>query len=314
MASSSSSVNRRNTRLRREYLYRKSLEGKERAEYEKKLKIKEAIREGKPVPTELRHETAALQNRIALDDPEATDLKTHIDDEYANAGVVDPKILLTTSRDPSVRLIQFVKEFRLCVPNSQRINRGNTQIRELVAAARGHDCTDVVIVHEHRGQPDGMIVSHLPYGPTAYFGLVNVVLRHDITRAKAGPAGTGTGADLNAGADLKNVSEEYPHLIFDAFDTALGQRLRNILRFIFPVPKPDSKRVMTFANRNDFISFRHHTFQKSANKKDVAITEVGPRFEMRLYQIKLGTVDQPEADNEWVLRPFMNSAKKRKLL
>jgi U3 small nucleolar ribonucleoprotein protein IMP4 len=35
---------RRNARLRREYLYRKSLEGKEREAYEKKRKIREALR------------------------------------------------------------------------------------------------------------------------------------------------------------------------------------------------------------------------------------------------------------------------------
>jgi hypothetical protein len=34
---------RRNVRLRREYLYRKSLEGKERLLYEKKRKIREAL-------------------------------------------------------------------------------------------------------------------------------------------------------------------------------------------------------------------------------------------------------------------------------
>lgn len=34
---------RRSTRLRREYLYRKSLEGKERSLYEKKRKIKQAL-------------------------------------------------------------------------------------------------------------------------------------------------------------------------------------------------------------------------------------------------------------------------------
>jgi U3 small nucleolar ribonucleoprotein protein IMP4 len=38
---------RRNVRLRREYLYRKSLEGKEKAIYDRKQKVKEAIREGK---------------------------------------------------------------------------------------------------------------------------------------------------------------------------------------------------------------------------------------------------------------------------
>ena len=37
------SMIRRNARLRREYLYRKSLEGKERTEYERKRKIREAL-------------------------------------------------------------------------------------------------------------------------------------------------------------------------------------------------------------------------------------------------------------------------------
>lgn len=35
--------------------------------------------------------------------------RTHIDDEYANATERDPKILLTTSRNPSAPLTQFVK-------------------------------------------------------------------------------------------------------------------------------------------------------------------------------------------------------------
>jgi len=78
------------------------------------------------------------------------ELKTHIDDEYARMGVQDPRILLTTSRDPSSRLTQFLKELRLVFPNSQRINRGNAVIKELIEAARTNDFSDVVIVHEVR--------------------------------------------------------------------------------------------------------------------------------------------------------------------
>ena len=59
---------RRNTRLRREYLYRKSLEGKERQHYEKKRRVREALEEGKPIPTELRNEEQALRREIDLDD------------------------------------------------------------------------------------------------------------------------------------------------------------------------------------------------------------------------------------------------------
>ena len=34
---------------------------------------------------------------------------THMDDEYAWAGVEDPKIVVTTSHNPSSRLKQFAK-------------------------------------------------------------------------------------------------------------------------------------------------------------------------------------------------------------
>lgn len=48
-------------------------------------------------------------------------------------------------------------------------------ISEIIETCRAHDFTDVVLVHEHRGVPDGLIICHLPFGPTAYFGLLNVV-------------------------------------------------------------------------------------------------------------------------------------------
>lgn len=86
---------------------------------------------------------------------------------------------------------------------------------------------------------DAMIVSHFPHGPTVYFTLNNVSLRHDINSYKS-----------------STVSEQYPHLIFENFSSKLGERVRDVLKFLFPVPKEDSKRVMTFANENDFISFR----------------------------------------------------------
>ncbi|XP_024529370.1 U3 small nucleolar ribonucleoprotein protein IMP4 [Selaginella moellendorffii] len=289
---------RRNARLRREYLYRKSLEGKEREVYEKKRKIKQALQEGKPLPTELRNDEASLRQEIDLEDDNTAEPTTHVDDEYAYAGEVDPKILLTTSRDPSSRLTQFVKELKIVFPNAQRMNRGGQVIAEIVESCRAHDFTDIIMVHEHRGEPDGLIVCHLPYGPTAYFGLMNVVTRHDIKDKK----GLGT------------MSEAYPHLILNNFNTKLGMRTSNILKYLFPVPKPDSKRLITFANQQDYISFRHHVYEKQGGVKSIELKEVGPRFELRLYQIKLGTVDQTEAQNEWVIRPYMNSSRKRAAL
>eukprot|EP00510_Aplanochytrium_minuta_P000240 CAMPEP_0184019710 /NCGR_PEP_ID=MMETSP0954-20121128/8914_1 /TAXON_ID=627963 /ORGANISM="Aplanochytrium sp, Strain PBS07" /LENGTH=285 /DNA_ID=CAMNT_0026301429 /DNA_START=102 /DNA_END=956 /DNA_ORIENTATION=- len=282
---------RRHTRLRREYLYRKSLEGKEKAAYEKKKLIKQAIEEGKPIPTELRGaEEKGLRSDLEHDDEYTLAPKTHIDDEYANAGVEDPRVCITTSRDPSSRLKQFAKEVRLMFPNAQRINRGGHKISEIVDTVRRNDFTDLVIVHEHRGDPDGMTICHLPYGPTATFTLYNTVMRHDIE-------------------DAGTVSEAYPHLVFDNFATKLGERVQNILKYLFPVPKDESQRVMSFVNKNDFISFRHHVFKKKEGVSnfepgmrkpdDIHLEEVGPRFEMQLYEIKLGTADQVEVETEW---------------
>jgi hypothetical protein len=56
---------------------------------------------------------------------------------------------------------------------------------------------------------------------------------------------------------------------------------------------------------------RHHVYEKPGGVKSIDLKEVGPRFELRLYQIKLGTVDQVEAQNEWVMRPYMNTTRKR---
>ncbi|KAH7528066.1 hypothetical protein FEM48_Zijuj05G0032200 [Ziziphus jujuba var. spinosa] len=290
---------RRNIRLRREYLYRKSLEGKEKLLYEKKRKIREILEEGKPIPTELRNEEAALRHQIDLEDENTAVPRTHIDDEYAKASEGDPKILLTTSRNPSAPLIQFTKELKYVFPNAQQMNRGGQVISEIIETCRAHDFTDVVLVHEHRGVPDGLIISHLPYGPTAYFQLLNVVTRHDIKDKET----------------IGTMPQAYPHLIINNFTTKMpGERIATILKHLFPVPKPDTKRIITFANQCDYISFRHHIYEKRGGEKSIELKEIGPRFELRLFQIKLGTMDQSEARTEWALRPYMNTSKKRNFI
>lgn len=89
--------------------------------------------------------------------------------------------------------------------------------------------------------------------------------------------------------------------------------MRDCLKYLFPVPKEDSKRVMTFSNENDFISFRHHVFVKTS-PKEVQLAEVGPRFELKPYEIRLGTVEQTEAEREWVLSHYTRTARKRSVL
>ena len=155
--------------------------------------------EGKPIPTELRAEEAALRDQASLEDVRTAAVSTHVDDEYARAGEEDPRIMLTTSRNPSTRLTAFVKELKLVFPNCTRLNRGGQVVKEMVESCRAGGYSDIIVVHEHRGEPDGLVVCHLPFGPTAYFGLMNCVARHDIKDTALG-----------------TVSEAYPHLILEA--------------------------------------------------------------------------------------------------
>lgn len=103
-------MNRRTTRERREYIYRKSKEAQEHQIYERKQAIKAALASGKSLPTELRNEARELggTKELLLDESQR-EPGSHIDDEYAKVGLYDPKIVITTSRDPSSRLLQFSK-------------------------------------------------------------------------------------------------------------------------------------------------------------------------------------------------------------
>lgn len=50
--------------MRKEYIYRKSLQGKDAAIYEDKQRMREALRDGTPLPTELRSNEAILRHEV----------------------------------------------------------------------------------------------------------------------------------------------------------------------------------------------------------------------------------------------------------
>ena len=243
---------RRQARLRREYLYRKAVEDKQKTIQDKKDKIKNSLETGAPIDTNLKNQALNLVDNLQWEDEgpklaaaigaeEGGTCSTNVDDEYRWAGVEDPKVMITTSRDPSSRLKMFAKEVRLIIPNAQKMNRGNYEMKELIHACRANNVTDFIVLHEHRGVPDNMVVCHLPYGPTAYFNISDVTMRHDIP-------------------NIGTVPEQYPHVIMHNFKTKLGIRVMNIIKHLFPVPKADTRRTVTFANHDDHIAFRHHTF------------------------------------------------------
>ena len=75
----------------------------------------------------------------------------------------------------------------------------------------------------------------------------------------------------------------------------------------------ESRKVGNFFRISD-NKFRHHTHSTDEHGK-IELKEIGPRMEMKLYQIKQGTLEKEETANvEWRLHPYTNTAKKRRFL
>ncbi|KAM0668373.1 hypothetical protein ACQRIT_000910 [Beauveria bassiana] len=297
-------MNRRHVRNTRDYLYRRAVLLRDAEISEKRAKMRSSLASGKPLDPTIANDKS-LRKDYQYD--ESVDTTTaeqlDLDDEYAQlSGIVDPRILVTTSRDPSARLGAFAKEIRLLLPTAIRLNRGNLILPELVRSAKASGLSDVIVLHEHRGTPTAMTLSHFPHGPTVSFSLHNVVLRHDIPGSVRG-----------------TVSESYPHLIFDGFETPLGKRVVKVLKHIFPPREPITSknkmgsRVVTFKNIDDSIEVRHHVFVRTGYDS-VELAEVGPRMTMRPFEIRAGTLENKEGDVEWHLSQFTRTAKKKNYL
>ncbi|CAL5871705.1 uncharacterized protein PFLUO_LOCUS5958 [Penicillium psychrofluorescens] len=292
---------RRQTRERRDYLYRRALLLRDASIAEKRAQLKAALASGKPLDPSIADDKALREDFKYDESKDSKDSEmVDVDDEYAlTSGLIDPRPLVTTSRSPSARLGAFAKEIRLLLPTSIRLNRGNLVLPDLVSSANSAALTDMLLLHEHRGTPTALTISHMPHGPTASFSLHNVVLRADIPNAARG-----------------TVSESYPHLIFEGFKTKLGARVVQILKHLFPPREPGKlgNRVVSFVNKEDSIEVRHHVFVKTGYR-NVELAEVGPRMTMRLFEIRGGSLEKGSSgDVEWALTQYTRTSRKKEYL
>jgi len=65
---------------------------------------------------------------------------------------------------------------------------------------------------------------------------------------------------------------------------------------------------MIFVNEKNHISFRHHTYHMLASTVSINLNELGPRIEMKLYFIKLSTIEDDQSTLEWLVRSHARSA------
>lgn len=111
---------RREIRERRELLFRKKKEQAQNSLQERREYIKNAIDKGNPLPHDMRKGAKKLAEGSTWG--EQID---GVDDEYRWAGCQDPKVVITTSRDPSASLKRFVKVgqiYSLFIPLFRKLN------------------------------------------------------------------------------------------------------------------------------------------------------------------------------------------------
>ncbi|NXM26681.1 IMP4 protein, partial [Oxyruncus cristatus] len=235
--------------------------------------------ENQLLPTELRREALALQKELEFDFDTPGGATSSQDDEYRWAGVEPPKVMVTTSRDPSSRLRLFAKVggagvgvVRVWVGVAWGSGRGWVGCAPLGAALRLSQCLHV--------------------GGGACFG---------------GCGHLWAGSACGRGS----LSTGWPGGV--PVTPSLSPQVGTILKHLFPVPRPDSRRVVTFANEDDVILVRNHVYRRRG--RTVELEEVGPRFQLRPYLIRLGTLEQGDAaDVEWRWHPYTATAPKRRLL
>merc|ERR1711915_1064441 len=68
--------------------------------------------------------------------------------------------------------------FRILSQNGEK----NASIKKMGKDAVKHDYTDIIIINEDNRSPNGLVVTHLPEGPTAHFKLSNVKITKDLRK------------------------------------------------------------------------------------------------------------------------------------
>eukprot|EP00249_Psilotum_nudum_P016508 c25856_g3_i3 orf=1159-2232(-) len=234
-----------------------------------------------------------------------------------------PKLLITSSSWCSIITIKFIAELLRVIPNCHYYKRGSYELKQIVRYAKNREFTSIIVIHDNRKEPNGMLLISLPDGPTAHFRLSSLVLSKQIK---------------GHGKPTKHL----PELILNNFTTRLGHRIGRMLASLFPQdPNFRGRRAVTFHNQRDFIFFRHHRYifetkdikdvmskittekcsikdrdsvkVKKPSKQAVIshLQECGPRFTLKLLSLQHGTFDSKYGEYEWLHKPDMDTSRRR---
>lgn len=224
------------------------------------------------------------------------DLKNdELEEHWDPNNVKNPKVLITTSDNPHTRTIQLCRELKSILPKSQFRFRNRSAIKKIIRGCIEREFTDLIVINENRREPNGLLLVHLPNGPTAKFRISSVKLTDQIPHP------------------CKPPTYNRPELILNNFSTRLGHTIGRMFACLFPkLPKFKCQTVCTFHNQRDYIFFRYHKYNVDDKKADVSLRECGPQMTLKLMSLQSGTFDPQHGEYEWMLkRHEMQTSRKR---
>lgn len=144
----------------------------------------------------------------------------------------------------------FGRELTRIIPNSKFFYRNRSGVKKIVKSAKKENYTDILIVNENRKEPDGLLVIHLPDGPTAYFKVSNVRITTELRKSH------------------KAITSHRPEVILNNFTTRLGLTVGRMLGALFHYsPEFQGQRAVAFHNQRDYIFFRHYKYDFDSEGK-----------------------------------------------
>lgn len=149
-----------------------------------------------------------------------------------------PKIMITTRPKCSKKLYDFVGDLMQMIPNAFYYPRGTLTVTKMAEYATNKEFTHLIILSEKNKVCNGLLVSHLPEGPTAFFKVENwhfmwfaqescvtfLPLPVQLSSFQPGSALPGHG----------RPTSHIPELILNNFDSRLGRRSGRFLASLFP--------------------------------------------------------------------------------
>lgn len=271
----------------RHKLFKKQQQTKKK---EQKKARKQRKLEGKPRSTGHTIESLREKDHTTIgniDDSDNEELRKELDiDDFSEyfSKEYTPKVLVTYADNPVTKTRKFGIELARIIPNALAKIRNRSSIKKMVKSAIRENFTDILVINENNREPNGLVMIHLPNGPTAHFKLSNVKITKEIRRSHL------------------EFTKHRPEVILTNFATRLGLTIGRMFGALFHHdPEFKGRRAVTFHNQRDYIFFRHHRYEFAKDGSRAKLRELGPRFTLKLRSIQEGTFDTKCGDYDWMV-------------